>query len=156
MIEIDIPGFRHLQIAHIVSDYNGTLAVDGRLLPEVGDALSNLSKRLSIHVITADTFGLAQSELADLPVELTITPTEGQADAKLEFVQHLGADSVVALGNGRNDRKMLQAAAVGIALLQQEGCSVEALTNADLVAPGIVAALDLLHNPRRLIASLRS
>ncbi|OAI17799.1 MULTISPECIES: HAD family hydrolase [Methylomonas] len=156
MLEINIPGFADLRIARIVSDYNGTLALDGRLLPGVADALVALAAVVKIHVITADTFGLARAELADLPVELTIAPTERQAETKLALLRTLGAESVVAFGNGRNDRKMLGAAAVGIALLQKEGLDAETLANADLVAPGILDALDLLRQPKRLIASLRS
>lgn len=54
MIRIDIPGFRSLALAHLVLDYNGTLAL----------------------------------------------------------VTRLGADAVVAIGNGRNDRMMLKGAAL--------------------------------------------
>ncbi|MCX7016272.1 MAG: ATPase P [Candidatus Sumerlaeota bacterium] len=156
MIEINIPGFRHLQLAHLVSDYNGTLAVDGKLLPGVGEALSALAKDIQIHVITADTFGLAARQLAGLPVHLTITPAESQAEAKLEFVSRLGADAVVGIGNGRNDRKMLNAVAIGIGLIQKEGGAAEALAGADVVSSNILDALDLLRNPKRLIATLRS
>ena len=31
MIEISIPGYKHLQLKHLVLDYNGTIALDGRL-----------------------------------------------------------------------------------------------------------------------------
>lgn len=64
MIEINIPGFGNLQLAHLVSDYNGTLAVDGKPLPGVSEALEALSSDIQIHVVTADTFGLAADELA--------------------------------------------------------------------------------------------
>jgi soluble P-type ATPase len=139
-----------------VSDYNGTLALDGRLLPGVRDALTALSGALSIHVITADTFGLARRELEGLPLRLVITPAEKQAEAKLALVKELDEASVVALGNGRNDRLMLQAAALGIALLQREGTAAETLASADLVSPSVLDALDLLRQPLRLRATLRS
>lgn len=156
MIEIDIPGFRRLRLAHVVSDYNGTLAADGVLLPGVKDALTALAGDIRIHVITADTFGLAAGQLAGLPVELTITPVESQADAKLEFVARLDADTVFAIGNGRNDRKMLKAAAIGVALIQKEGAAAETLASADVVSSSVVDTLDLLRKPKRLIATLRS
>jgi soluble P-type ATPase len=156
MIALDIPGFGALALRHLVLDYNGTLAVDGKLLPGVRDSLAALADDLAIHVITADTFGLAGVELAGLPVNLTIIPEAGQADAKLEHIEHLGTSSVFAVGNGRNDRKMLAAAAVGVALVQAEGASAETIVEADIVAPGIVDALDLLRYPKRLIATLRS
>jgi soluble P-type ATPase len=156
MIEINVPGFRNLSLLHVVSDYNGTLAVDGKLLPGVGDALKALSSDIQIHVVTADTFGLAAEEMAGLPIKPTIIPVENQAEAKLDFIFRLGADSVVAIGNGRNDRKMLSAAAIGIVLIQKEGGAAETIASADVVSSSILDALDLLKNPKRLIATLRS
>jgi len=156
MISIDIPGFNKLELTHLVSDYNGTLAVDGQLLPGVADLLNALAPVIKIHVITADTFELARSQLAGLPVELTIVPVESQAKTKLQFVNELGADTVVAIGNGRNDRKMLKAAAVGIALIQREGGSAQSIAKADVVCTSVVDALELLLNPKRLTATLRS
>ena len=156
MLTVDIPGFGPLSLHHLVSDYNGTLALDGQLLPGVAEALSHLAPFLSIHVITADTFGLARAELAGLPLTLHITPQDNQAQAKLAFVESLGAASVVALGNGRNDRDMLKAAAVGIALIQREGGSAQTLASADVVATSVLDALALLVHPKRLTATLRS
>jgi soluble P-type ATPase len=156
MIRIEIPGFGNLQLVHLVLDYNGTLAVDGQVLPGVGEALTALSSEIEIHVITADTFGFAASQLAGLPVTLTIIPVEEQAEAKLKYISQLGAQRVVAIGNGRNDRMMLKAAALGIAVVQAEGASPETLAYADVVSQTILDALDLLKNPKRLIATLRS
>ena len=156
MISIDIPGFRTLKLAHLVMDYNGTLAVDGKLLPGVADALKDLASHIKIHVITADTFGIVAEQLKGLPVEITITPLEDQAEAKLSYITELGSDSVVAIGNGRNDSKMLSAAALGIAVIQAEGSAVETLTSADVVCLSSLNALELLTNPKRLIATLRS
>jgi len=156
MISIEIPGFGKLDLAHVVVDYNGTLALDGLLPPGVGEALAELARQIRIHVVTADTFGLAEQQLMGLPVALTIMPVASQAEAKARFVSQLGADSVVAIGNGRNDWKMLSVAAVGIALVQREGAAAETLVNADVVTVSILDAIDLLRNPRRLVATLRS
>ncbi|MFQ4136955.1 HAD family hydrolase [Nodosilinea sp. PGN35] len=156
MIEITVPGFRHLRLAHLVLDYNGTLAVDGHLLPQVGEKLTELSHDLHIHVLTADTFGLAKIGLAGLPLNLTIAPPEDQAETKRAFVSDLGAEQVVAIGNGRNDAPMLKAAALGIALVQPEGGAVETLVAADIVSTSILDALDLLSHPKRIIATLRA
>ena len=156
MIEINIPGFCHLQLAHLVLDYNGTLAIDGHLIPQVGKKLTKLSHDLHIHVLTADTFGLAKTGLAGLPLDLTIAPPEDQAETKQAFVSSLGAEQVVAIGNGRNDGPMLKAAALGIALVQQEGSAVETLFSADIVSTSILDALDLFSHPKRLVATLRA
>jgi soluble P-type ATPase len=139
-----------------VLDYNGTLAFDGKLLPGVAEQLASLAPTICIHVITADTFGLAKEQLAGLPIKFTITPATSQAEAKLQFVSELGANSVVAIGNGRNDRKMLNAVALGIALIQREGGAAETLASADVVSTSVLDALELLRNPKRLIATLRS
>jgi len=156
MIEIDIPGFGSLRLAHLVCDYNGTLALDGHLLPGVGEALRGLAPLLSIHVITADTFGLAAGELAGLPVALTVTPPHDQAAAKLAYVQGLGAESVVAFGNGRNDCQMVKAAGLGLGLMQKEGGAAQTIASADVLATNVLDALDLLRHPLRLRATLRS
>lgn len=156
MIAIDIPGFGQLRLEHLVLDYNGTLAADGLLLPGVADALRVLAAAVQIHVVTADTFGLAAQQLAGLPVRLVIAPQTSQAEAKLVFVTGLGADGVVAIGNGRNDRKMLEAATLGIALVQREGGAAQALASADVAALNILDALELLRHPKRLVATLRS
>jgi len=156
MISIDIPDFGPLELQHLVSDYNGTLALDGILHSGVAERLRELAKTVAIHVVTADTFGVAQPQLAGLPVTLTIIPAENQAFAKLQFVERLGARHVAALGNGRNDRKMFAAAAFSIGLIQEEGLATATLLETDLVTTSITDALDLLANPDRIKATLRS
>jgi soluble P-type ATPase len=156
MIEIIIPGYRSLHIQHLVMDYNGTLAQDGLLLEGVRPRLEGLAGQLRLHVITADTFGIARDQLDGLPSELVILPVEEQAQAKLAYVDNLGRDQVAAIGNGRNDRLMLEAATLGIAVIQREGAAFETLSAADVVMPDILSALDALLFPKRLIATLRS
>jgi soluble P-type ATPase len=156
MIEIDIPDFGELRLAHLVLDYNGTLAVDGRLLFGVRERLERLASQLTIHVITADTFGRAADYLAGIPCQLDILPPGRQDEAKRDFVRELGVENCVCVGNGRNDRLMLQEAALGIAVLQDEGAAAATLMAADVVAADIQSALELLMQPLRLIATLRS
>ncbi|MFT3989842.1 MAG: hypothetical protein QM680_00390 [Luteolibacter sp.] len=156
MIDIDIPDFGAFSLKHLVLDYNGTLALDGHLLPGVREVLGALAPLLDIHVVTADTFGLAEKYLSSLPLALTVLPAGSQAAAKAAFVETLGAASVVAIGNGRNDRQMLAAAAIGILIIQKEGASAATLASADILSSNILDALDLLRHPKRFIATLRS
>ena len=156
MIELDVPGFAALSLDHLVLDYNGTLACDGRLLDGVKDALEALAARIQIHVLTADTFGRAEEGLAGVPCRLVVLPAESQDVGKLEYVQRLGAERTVCVGNGRNDRLMLRQAALGIGVIGQEGASAEALLAADVVCVEIIPALKLLLDPLRLTATLRS
>ena len=156
MISVTIPGWKTLQLSHLVLDYNGTIAFDGRLIDGVKERLTALATSLTIHVLTADTFGSVREALADIACRLAIIPVEEQAEAKLAYVGELGPETCVCIGNGRNDRFMLKEAALGIALLQAEGAAVEALLAADVLARNILDALDLLSHPLRLTATLRS
>jgi soluble P-type ATPase len=61
----------------------------------------------------------------------------------------------VCIGNGRNDRLMVAAAGLGIAVIQGEGAAVETLNAARVAVPDIGVALGLLLNPARLVATLR-
>ncbi len=155
-MELFIPGYGEIKLAHVVMDYNGTLAIDGRLIQGVRQTLVELSRSLHLHVLTADTFGIAKAGLEGVPCELSILPEEDQQNGKLEFVRQLGAGQTAAIGNGRNDQLMLKAVELGIAVILEEGAAVETLLAADVVCPSIGAALELLGNPLRLTATLRS
>jgi len=156
MLSIDIPGFGALRLAHLVLDYNGTLAVGGGLLPCVKQRLVRLGRELDVHVVTADTFGKARSALRSVDCKLAILQRENQDRAKAAYVRRLGAHATACVGNGRNDRLMLRAAALGIAVLQAEGASAVSIMAADVVTADIRDALDLLLKPLRLVASLRA
>ncbi len=155
MLEIAIPGAETLRLDYLVADFNGTLACDGVLLPGVRDALCCLAEKLAIHVVTADTFSHAKEALAGIPCQLVILPPGNQNSAKLRYVENLGASNCVCIGNGRNDRLMLAAAALGIAVMQGEGVAVETLLAAKVAVPDINTALGLLLYPQRLVATLR-
>lgn len=156
MLEIAIPGAETLRLDHLVADFNGTLACDGALLPGVGEALCRLAGKLATHVVTADTFGKARQALASIPCELVILPPGDQDSAKRRYVENLGAIRCTCIGNGRNDRLMLAAAGLGIAVVQGEGAALETLLAAKVAAPDIHAALGLLLHPGRLVATLRT
>ena len=137
-------------------DFNGTLAVDGRLLTAVKPRLAKLARVLRIHVVTADTFGKARASLRGVDCSLEILRLGGEDRAKARYVHALGMSAVACIGNGRNDRLMLRAAALGIATVQREGAAAETLAAADVVVHDVRDALDLLLAPRRLVATLRS
>jgi P-type E1-E2 ATPase len=155
VISIDIPGRGLLQIEHLVLDFNGTLALDGALLDGVAEALRTLSERVDIHVVTADTNGRASEALRGLPCALQVLVPGAEAEAKLRHVQQLGPQRTACIGNGRNDALMLREAALGIAVIGEEGLATEALLAAGIVARSIGSALGLLLEPVRLKATLR-
>ena len=137
-------------------DYNGTLAIDGRLIAGVKPRLSRLAALVAVHVITADTFGKARESLGGVHCTLEILKRGGEDRAKAALVRRLGARRVACIGNGRNDRLMLRSAALGIGTVQREGAALVAVQAADIVVRDVRDALDLLLEPRRLIATLRS
>ena len=76
MLEIDVPGLGPVKLEHLVSDFTGTLSLDGGILPGVTERLNRLSLFLKIHVLTADTFEKARSELSTVDCELRIIKGE--------------------------------------------------------------------------------
>jgi len=156
MKDIKIPGFGPVRPRHLVCDYSGTLSVDGRLSDGVKERLTKIAEMLDIHILTADTHGLAASQLEGIKCDIHFLDRDYQDLQKELYVLMLGPDLVIAIGNGINDRKMLKSARVGIAVCLGEGLATDTLRAADLVVTSAVDALDLILNPKRLIATLRN
>jgi soluble P-type ATPase len=156
VIELSIPGWNSpIRLEYLVLDVNGTLAIDGKLIEGLGWRITALRDRLEIHLVTANTHG--QQHLIDQALNLKavcLKPGD-EAEQKAAFVQQLGADGVVAIGQGSNDALMLKEAALGICLMSPEGLATPAFLAADLMASDIFAALELLNKPLRIIATLR-
>lgn len=156
MIEIIIPGAEPLRIEHLVLDYNGTIAEDGELIEGVIEKIGELAQHLQLHVLTADTHGTVEEKLTGLPCSVRIIGAEAQDLRKREYVVAVGPKMAAAVGNGRNDALMLQAAVLGICLIQKEGASCRALQAADVVCTNILDVFDLFLHPTRLTATLRN
>lgn len=154
-IKLAIPGRDVLELRHAVFDVNGTLAVEGVLVEGVAERIARLRQCLEVHLITADTHGQQAAVDAALGLTARRMQPNNERHQKYILVNELGRQHTVAIGNGCNDAWMLEAAAVGIAVLGREGLSVEALRGADVVVISIIDALDLLLMPKRLVATLR-
>jgi len=153
-IEVPIPGGADLHLRYLLLDVNGTLTDRGNLMDGVQPRIQLLQPRLEIRLLSADTYGTVHDiakQLGDLPVDTISTGEDKDA-----FARQVGPAACAAIGNGANDELMLGTVALGIAVLGREGTSSRALTAADLVAPTIVDALDLLMDPSALTATLRS
>jgi len=155
MIELNIPGRGQVQLLHLVCDVNGTLALDGQLLEGLSRPLAALRDRLELHLLTADTHG--KQQIIDQQINLRAERIQpgGEAAQKAAYVRSLGAENVIAIGQGANDAEMLRQAAIGVCVLSKEGTAVETLLAADVVLPDIYRAVELLENPLRLVATLR-
>lgn len=151
-MQIDVPGWGTLRLRYLLLDFTGTLSKCGELLPEVAGRLRELAGKLRIIVASADTFGTAQQALAGLPVEFHLVSTGAD---KARLIDELGSDNVVAIGNGRNDVAAVKTAVLGIAVIGPEGAAAELVQAADIVVRDILDALNLLIDPRQIIATLR-
>lgn len=155
MIELNIPGSGILRLEHLVCDVNGTLAVDGQLAEGLPRSIRALRDRLQIHLLTADTHGKQALIDQQLGLQAVRIQPGNEAGQKAEYVHRLGAEQVVAIGQGANDAAMLQAAALGICILSREGSATQSVLSADILVPDIHAALELLEKPLRIVATLR-
>jgi len=159
-ITIDISGFGKLQINALLSDYTGTLSFAGKLSPGVRDRLVRLSQLVDIHVLTADSFGTAEEELRGLPLVCRKLSGPGEDSQKQRYAMELNPRCLASFGNGNNDRLHMklvkESGGVTIAVDNGEGCAHEAIRNAHIVVTGAANALDLLLEPTRLRATLRS
>jgi P-type E1-E2 ATPase len=155
MIEINIPGRGTLQLEHLVSDVNGTLAVDGVLMDGLANRIASIRDRITVHLLTADTHG--KQAVIDQQLNLTATRLTGgkEQEQKRAYVKKLGSEKVIAIGQGANDAAMFKEAALGICVMSQEGAATETLLSAGIVVPNIFVAFDLLDKPLRIAATLR-
>ena len=157
MIKINIPGKDEtLAIKHLVLDFNGTLATDGRIKPGVAGLLEELAAKLQVHIVTAGTFGGVDDEVHGIPCILKILSGADQTGQKARYVEELGAEHTACVGNGRNDMAMLEKAILGILVIQEEGAAAASLLAGDVVCRDIDSALQLLLQPLRLTATLRT
>jgi len=154
MISINIPGWGGMDIENMVIDLNGTLAIDGKIPQEVKERIVKLSEMAKLYILTSDTHGTALEECRDLRVKLVIIEGQESEKGKFEFIKSLNLEKTVAIGNGNNDKIILKEAALGIAVLGEEGLSVSAVKNADIMVKNIFDALDLFLKPKRLIATM--
>jgi P-type E1-E2 ATPase len=155
MIELNIPGRGQFQLDHLVSDVNGTLALDGQLLEGLARNIRSLRDRLEIHLLTADTHGKQAAIDLQLGLQAVRISPGDEAGQKAAYVRRLGASRVVAIGQGANDAAMLKEAALGICVQSAEGAAVDTLMAADIFVPDIFTALELLEKPLRIVATLR-
>jgi len=155
MISVPIPGWGELSIEYLMIDFNGTVAVDGKLKKEVKDAIDRISRYVKVFIITADSYDSVDAELGTSNVTFIKVNKVSSGDEKARVVKELGPEKIVAIGNGSNDVAMMRESALGIAVVGDEGCSAALVKEADIVVSDTMKALGLLMHPERLVATLR-
>lgn len=104
----------------MVLDLNGTLTVDGIINANTIFLLKKVAVFLEVHIITADTLGLAVKIQRSLNFKVHVIRGKHTSAAKAYYIQKLGQREIIAIGNGVNDTAMLGKAAIGIAVLGPE------------------------------------
>lgn len=155
MIKIDIPGRESLELENIVFDFNGTLAVDGKILENIKVKLNILSKLVNIYVLTADTYGSAKEECDKLNLNVRTFPKEMAGKYKREIVKSLGSKNTATVGNGFNDIEMFEEGVLAIAVIEEEGICSQLILKSDIITRSIEEALDLFIKQNRIKADLR-
>jgi len=156
VIDLSIPGREPMQLQQLILDMNGTLTKDGVLQEGVAERIEQLKGHLKIYLLTADTFGTGAQVARHLGIRISVVSSANGVQDKSDFAASLVPAGIIAVGNGYNDKEMFAQADLSIAVIGPEGCCVKALLNADIVVNHINDALDLLLNPLRIIADLRT
>lgn len=156
MIKISIPGKGTMTIENIVLDFNGTIAADGKLKEGIAKRVSRLHEQgISVFILTADTYGEAEEQCKDLPVQLEVFDKDNAALSKREIVGKIGSKATVTIGNGNNDVEMFEESILSVAVIGDEGCAAKAIYASDIVCNNINDAIDLVLYPNRIKATLR-
>ena len=155
MIFVEIPGRDNLNIKNIVFDYNGTVAEDGIMASQTKENLKKISGKLKVYIITADTYGNVKKQCEGLPVSVETFPKGNATFHKKSFVEKLGSEETMVIGNGMNDIEMFKAAILSIAVIGEEGCAGKLIAQSDIVVRSIEKVLSMIENTNRIVATLR-
>jgi P-type E1-E2 ATPase len=152
-LAVPVPGLPTIELDLLLLDVNGTLTNRGELLDGVAERITTLRALLDVHLVSADTFGTLDELAARLDVHAVRAAT---GEDKLQLLEALGAARAAVIGNGANDVLVLEASALGIAVIGPEGMSAAAFRAADVICRAATEALDLLQESRALSATLRA
>ena len=156
MLIYKIPGRKDIEIENIVFDYNGTIAIDGKILGRVKESLLELKKHVNVYILTADTYGTAKKECINIGVQILTFPKENAGESKRNIVKNLGGEKTFCIGNGFNDIPMFKESILSIAVVEGEGCSGKLLPYADIVTRSITEAIEIVLSKDKIKATLRN
>jgi len=129
-LDFTIPGFGDRHIQTLLSDYDGTLCCGGEATDDIKEKLTRLADSVEVHILTADRNVKSGGNFGSLPVHIHILSEKDQDVQKRDYLAAFDAKSVAVLGNGNNDRLLLEAVKTAgglcIAVDNGEGCSVDA------------------------------
>ncbi len=157
MFELEIPGWGKLSIKNLLLDFNGTLALDGKVDEQALFLCSKVVGKyhLKPYIITAATNPVSKEVIDLIKPELIVIRPGNEAWQKLTVLLELGANETATAGNGANDKLMLSCSALGIAVFDGEGAVPGVLDSADIVVKSTVELFELFVYTKRIIGTLR-
>jgi soluble P-type ATPase len=154
MISIQRPGMESLELHFVLIDFEGTLAMDGRIHPKAKDKVNLLSKRVTVYILTKSSKEKVEETLKKMKAEILYMTEGDSSQQKLDVLQRLGPHQTAVIGNGFDDVQIMEQAGLGMCVIGKEGSSAEAMAKADLVVTNVLDALDFLLKPLRQKATL--
>jgi soluble P-type ATPase len=144
----------NLELHFILIDFEGTLAMDGRIHPKAKDKVNLLSKRVTVYILTKSSKEKVEETLKKMKAEILYMTEGDSSQQKLDVLQRLGPHQTAVIGNGFDDVQIMEQAGLGMCVIGKEGSSPEAVAKADLVVTSVLDALDFLLKPLRQGATL--
>ena len=152
----EIPNFGKCEIHNILLDLNGTLTQFGNYPTGLKYLIQEMKKFFEIYVISANTRGTLDQIAEELGIKaIHIPKSKSEKESKLTTLRVLNPEQTIAIGNGNNDIAIITQSKIGIAVLGNEGASIQSLISSDLVVPSISDAFKILIDEKALIATLR-
>ena len=154
MKTVTIPGWGSIEIKNVVLDLNGTITESGEPIPGILDYLQTLSnKGFEVYILSGDTRGILREKFEHISAVHTVSAET--AGAKKAFVESIGPEVTVCIGNGNIDIGMFKISGLSICTIQAEGASANALLHTDIVVTHVRQAIDIILDSKKLIATLR-
>src|SRR5690554_5027097 len=132
MLIYEIPGREDIKIENLVLDYNGTIAVNGKIIEGVKELLTKLKDYVNIYILTADTYGTVEKECKGMEAKVLTFPKENAGESKRDIVKELDGQKTICVGNGFNDIPMFKESILSIAIIEGEGASGQLLVESDI------------------------
>jgi len=88
MIELNIPGRGLVSLEYLVSNVEGTLAIDGQLIDGIPRLLNAQHDRLEIHLLTAASHGCQELIDHQLNLQAVRIQPDNESQQKNELLNH--------------------------------------------------------------------
>ena len=82
MVRIEIPGIDTIKVNNLVLDFNGTIATDGVIDRGIKDKIEELSQKIKVYILSADTRGNLEEITKEMGAEVVTIPSGNGSEGK--------------------------------------------------------------------------